>query len=227
MAAVTVADASYWSKVYHDSSQLPVPRSASSSDESDNHESQNARNGNELQGISLGDVPFWDPSVLGDGPGFPLYSDWYDGVYHRCRSPVLEGRCPACFPSLPASLLMNWSFGSGVLQQGGMENMQDTGPRGPDFDTCGVYPDPNAFVPPHPEEQWQDSLSSGARDQLNKPFFSKVSHLEPVYSFDSEARYKRGRVVFAQTPYIPGEPCYPFWPVYWRFDRGCAGAFPS
>lgn len=39
-----------------------------------------------------------------------------------------------------------------------------------------------------------------------EPVFSDVSYLTPVYSFGSRSRYQRGRAVFAQTRYIPGEP---------------------
>ncbi|XP_019964570.2 uncharacterized protein [Paralichthys olivaceus] len=44
-----------------------------------------------------------------------------------------------------------------------------------------------------------------------EPVFSDVSDLEPVYSFSSRSRYNRGRAVFSQTRYTPGEP--PFFPL--------------
>ncbi|XP_019964571.2 uncharacterized protein [Paralichthys olivaceus] len=42
-----------------------------------------------------------------------------------------------------------------------------------------------------------------------EPVFSDVSDLEPVYSFSSRSRYNRGRAVFSQTRYTPGEPPLP------------------
>ncbi|AWP08998.1 putative keratin type I cytoskeletal 9-like isoform 5 [Scophthalmus maximus] len=42
-----------------------------------------------------------------------------------------------------------------------------------------------------------------------EPVFSDVSDLEPVFAFRSRSSYQRGRKVFAQTRYIPGEPAPP------------------
>lgn len=36
------------------------------------------------------------------------------------------------------SLLMSWSLKSGMVQQGAMENRQDSGPRGPELDVPGL-----------------------------------------------------------------------------------------
>ena len=40
----------------------------------------------------------------------------------------------------------------------------------------------------------------------SEPVFSDVSDLEPVYSFSSRSKYNRGRAVFSQSRYTPGDP---------------------
>lgn len=47
-----------------------------------------------------------------------------------------------------------------------------------------------------------------------EPFFTDSSALMPVYTSSSRSRYQRGRAVFAQTRYTPGDPFYPVMPVY-------------
>lgn len=49
-----------------------------------------------------------------------------------------------------------------------------------------------------------------------EPVFSDVSDLEPVYSFSSRSSYQRGRAVFAQSRYTPGEPSYQVMPIVVR-----------
>uniref|UniRef100_A0A3Q0SG10 Uncharacterized protein n=1 Tax=Amphilophus citrinellus TaxID=61819 RepID=A0A3Q0SG10_AMPCI len=46
---------------------------------------------------------------------------------------------------------------------------------------------------------------SGTSGEENKPVFSDLSNLEPVYTTGSRSRYQRGRAVFAQTRYTPTE----------------------
>ncbi|XP_040894444.1 prisilkin-39-like isoform X2 [Toxotes jaculatrix] len=58
------------------------------------------------------------------------------------------------------------------------------------------------------------AVGDGAGVEAPEPVFSDVSDLEPVYSFGSRSSYQRGRSVFAQTSYIPGEPAPPPMPVY-------------
>ncbi|KAM3609518.1 uncharacterized protein V6R79_016241 [Siganus canaliculatus] len=53
------------------------------------------------------------------------------------------------------------------------------------------------------------------------PVFSDVSDLEPVYSFSSRSRYLRGRAVYAESRYTPGEQGYPFMPAP-RYISGSA-----
>ncbi|XP_077566621.1 uncharacterized protein LOC144185644 [Stigmatopora nigra] len=60
--------------------------------------------------------------------------------------------------------------------------------------------------------QWHASTGYGQKDELDQPVLSDVSQLDPVYSYDSGSRYKRGRVVYALSRYIPGEPSIPFGP---------------
>lgn len=47
-----------------------------------------------------------------------------------------------------------------------------------------------------------------------EPFFTDSSALMPVYTSSSRSRYQRGRAVFAQTRYTPGDPFYASMPVY-------------
>lgn len=51
----------------------------------------------------------------------------------------------------------------------------------------------------------QVNSASGTSDDQNKPVFSDLSNLEPVYTTGSRSRYQRGRAVFAQTRYTPTE----------------------
>ncbi|XP_071346643.1 uncharacterized protein [Trachinotus anak] len=62
-----------------------------------------------------------------------------------------------------------------------------------------------------PQDEASSSGSAGAENP--EPVFSDVSDLEPVYSFSSRSSYQRGRSVFAQTRYIPGELAPPAMPV--------------
>lgn len=61
-----------------------------------------------------------------------------------------------------------------------------------------------------------DSVYTDTSGEENKPVFSDVSGLEPVYTTGSRSRYQRGRAVFAQTRYTPTEsvglpmPLYPY-----------------
>ncbi|XP_074534196.1 uncharacterized protein LOC141796823 [Halichoeres trimaculatus] len=49
------------------------------------------------------------------------------------------------------------------------------------------------------------STYDSAGDENSGPIFSDVSDLDPVYGFSSRSRYQRGRAVFAQSRYTPGE----------------------
>lgn len=73
-----------------------------------------------------------------------------------------------------------------------------------------------------PQDEHRSSGSatgSGATDEDPEPVFSDVSDLEPVYSFSSRSRYQRGRAVFAQTRYTPGELVPPPMPVSRRISK--------
>lgn len=50
-----------------------------------------------------------------------------------------------------------------------------------------------------------NSAYTDTSGEENKPVFSDVSGLEPVYTTGSRSRYQRGRSVFAQTRYTPTE----------------------
>lgn len=60
-----------------------------------------------------------------------------------------------------------------------------------------------------------------------EPVFSDVSDLTPVYSFGSRSRYHRGRAMFAQTRYIPGEPINSGMPVVGYMSRSSEEAGPA
>uniref|UniRef100_A0A3Q4H7K2 Uncharacterized protein n=1 Tax=Neolamprologus brichardi TaxID=32507 RepID=A0A3Q4H7K2_NEOBR len=51
----------------------------------------------------------------------------------------------------------------------------------------------------------QFNTQSGINNDENKPVFSDVSGLEPVYSISSRSRYHKGRAAFAQTRYTATE----------------------
>lgn len=63
------------------------------------------------------------------------------------------------------------------------------------------------------DENWNSRSAPSYGGENPEPVFSDVSDLEPVYSFSSRSRYQRGRAVFAQTRYTPGEPFYPPIPI--------------
>ncbi|XP_041651847.1 keratin, type I cytoskeletal 9-like [Cheilinus undulatus] len=65
-------------------------------------------------------------------------------------------------------------------------------------------------------ESWSAGSSTGYGEGAEEPqqVFSDVSELEPVYAFSSRSSYQRGRAVFAQTRYTPGEPVAPPMPIY-------------
>ncbi|XP_035006809.2 uncharacterized protein LOC118103799 isoform X2 [Hippoglossus stenolepis] len=52
----------------------------------------------------------------------------------------------------------------------------------------------------------QDSDAAVEAARNPESVFSDVSDLEPVYSFSSRSKYLRGRAVFSQSRYTPGEP---------------------
>uniref|UniRef100_A0A3B4TCJ8 Uncharacterized protein n=1 Tax=Seriola dumerili TaxID=41447 RepID=A0A3B4TCJ8_SERDU len=85
------------------------------------------------------------------------------------------------------------------------------------------------FVSPQDEASSGSATNTGAGIETPEPVFSDVSDLEPVYSFSSRSSYQRGREVFAQTRYTPGEPAPLVMPVSRRISKtatqsGSAGA---
>ncbi|XP_030253596.1 shematrin-like protein 1 [Sparus aurata] len=81
--------------------------------------------------------------------------------------------------------------------------------------SAGVYGGGGSYgYAPAPQDEGFGSVGSqGAGEEIPEPVFSDVSDLEPVYSFSSRSNYQRGRAVFAQTRYTPGEPVAPLMPV--------------
>nr|XP_046249282.1 probable peroxisomal membrane protein PEX13 isoform X2 [Scatophagus argus] len=65
------------------------------------------------------------------------------------------------------------------------------------------------------DESWGSGPATfyGTSDENPEPFFSDVSDLEPVYSSSTRSRYQRGRSVYSQISYTPGEPAPPLMPV--------------
>ena len=78
-----------------------------------------------------------------------------------------------------------------------------------------VYGEDSSYgYAPAPQDEGFGSVGSqGAGEEILEPVFSDVSDLEPVYSFSSRSNYQRGRAIFAQTHYSPGEPVAPLMPV--------------
>lgn len=54
-------------------------------------------------------------------------------------------------------------------------------------------------------------------------FFTDLSALTPVYVSSSRSRYQRGRAVYAQTHYIPGDPVYPSMPGIYHYSQRSRG----
>uniref|UniRef100_H3BZB5 Uncharacterized protein n=1 Tax=Tetraodon nigroviridis TaxID=99883 RepID=H3BZB5_TETNG len=59
-----------------------------------------------------------------------------------------------------------------------------------------------------PEQGLVQPWVPGSDGGYSEMFFTDTSGLTPVYTHGSRSRYRNGRVVFAQTRYIPGEPVY-------------------
>ncbi|XP_036936048.1 probable calcium-binding protein CML50 isoform X1 [Acanthopagrus latus] len=78
--------------------------------------------------------------------------------------------------------------------------------------SAGVYGG-YGYAPAPQDEGFGSVGSQGAGDEISEPVFSDVSDLEPVYSFSSRSNYQRGKAIFAQTRYTPGEPVAPLMPV--------------
>lgn len=60
-------------------------------------------------------------------------------------------------------------------------------------------------------------------NEAQEQFFTDLSDLTPVYASSSRSRYQRGRAVYAQTRYIPGEPVYPSMPVIYHYSQRSGG----
>lgn len=72
----------------------------------------------------------------------------------------------------------------------------------------------------YPEYGLVQPSAPGSDAERLEPFFTDTSGLTPVYTSGSRSRYQRGRAVFAQTRYIPGESVYPSDPVIYRQRNG-------
>ncbi|XP_041651286.1 spidroin-2-like isoform X2 [Cheilinus undulatus] len=74
----------------------------------------------------------------------------------------------------------------------------------------------HGFVSAPGYESWSSGSAAGydAGSEEPQQVFSDVSELEPVYAFSSRSSYQRGRAVFGQTRYTPGEPVVPPMPIY-------------
>ncbi|XP_056243243.1 prisilkin-39-like [Seriola aureovittata] len=75
------------------------------------------------------------------------------------------------------------------------------------------------YVGPQDEASSGSATNTGAGLETPEPVFSDVSDLEPVYSFSSRSGYQRGREVFSQTRYTPGEPAPRVMPVSRRISK--------
>ncbi|XP_044048301.1 uncharacterized protein LOC122874470 [Siniperca chuatsi] len=86
------------------------------------------------------------------------------------------------------------------------------------YDSSAYVGDSSSGFVAAPQDE-NSASSYGASDEALEPVFSDVSDLEPVYSFSSRSRYQRGRAVFVQTRYTPGEPVPPLMPIYRRVSK--------
>lgn len=60
-------------------------------------------------------------------------------------------------------------------------------------------------------------------NEAQAPVFTDLSALTPVYASSSRSRYQRGRAVYAQTRYIPGDPVYPSMPLIYHYSQRSGG----
>lgn len=107
-----------------------------------------------------------------------------------------------------------------AAQSSGYDNSAPGGGYGSSANTYG-WDSSYEFVAAPQDEKWssESAASYGAGDENPEPVFSDVSYLEPVYSFSSRSSYQRGRGVFAQTRYTPGEPVPSLMPLSRRFSK--------
>lgn len=104
---------------------------------------------------------------------------------------------------------------SGVASQGtGTSDGQYSGVYG-SYEGDGSY----GYVAAVQDESWNSGSAPNYGGENPEAVFSDVSDLEPVYSFSSRSRYQRGRAVFAQTSYTPGEPVFPPMPIARRTSK--------
>ncbi|XP_073328697.1 uncharacterized protein [Pagrus major] len=88
--------------------------------------------------------------------------------------------------------------------------------------SAGVYGGHGSYgFAPAPRDE--DGSSGSAGGEIPEPVFSDVSDLEPVYSFSSRSNYQRGRAVFAQTRYTPGDLVAPLMPVSRSSSKTASG----
>uniref|UniRef100_A0A667ZBM5 Uncharacterized protein n=1 Tax=Myripristis murdjan TaxID=586833 RepID=A0A667ZBM5_9TELE len=56
-----------------------------------------------------------------------------------------------------------------------------------------------------PDEDGSYGIGGGTGEESLEPVFSDTSDLQPLFSVSSRSSYQRGRTVFSQTRYTPGE----------------------
>ncbi|XP_034540717.1 acanthoscurrin-1-like [Notolabrus celidotus] len=102
--------------------------------------------------------------------------------------------------------------GAGYAPSAGYDASATGGGYGGGYGGAGSH----GFAPSTGGDGWSSESTSynSAGDESSGPIFSDVSDLDPVYAFSSRSRYQRGRAVFAQSRYTPGEALVQPMPIY-------------
>lgn len=148
-----------------------------------------------------------------------------------CFVQILPMRLNLLFPGP----LPHWSSGTLASSQGSGPHHQSV--LKPNFESAERFAQNAAFRADHyksPQSAyWGQGFAGNPEYGVKYPhapgnedqelFFTDLSALTPVYASSSRSRYQRGRAVFAQTRYIPGDPVYPPMPVIYRYSQRSGG----
>ncbi|XP_042352543.1 uncharacterized protein LOC121950570 [Plectropomus leopardus] len=179
----------------------------------------------------------------------PSFGNWYSGMGSSdpgssSSKPSLPNQKFAQAAPSPQEAVSSAGPGSYMAAggaYGGYANSWDDGYYSPDVSEYGAGYAGYGYESSAPGGSYgnaadayaADSRSSGSADFYDggaedpEPVFSDVSDLEPVFSFSSRSSYQRGRAVFAQTRYTPGEPVPEMMPVYRRISKTSKPSGPA
>ncbi|KAM7003420.1 uncharacterized protein LKV04_004468 [Tautogolabrus adspersus] len=150
-------------------------------------------------------------SVSSAGPGS------YSGSLAVYRSPnMAEGNTGGYYAAEVYTSPEVGEYGVAYAPSHGYESSAPGGSYGGNYASAYEGESSYGSVSAPRDENWSSGSATdyGASVGEPQPVFSDVSDLEPVYSFSSRSGYQRGRAMFAQTRYSPGEPVLPPMPVY-------------